>query len=341
MRTTCVLALLLSAGVSAHALGPEAERAAAGMGFGSLGEFQAVPLVAEAGSASTEPFVHAALDFSSVTWPVNLTEKDQAAIAIALNISGSFEGMSGWGNISGNFDGQGVSLGLLNQNLGQGSLQPMLIRMRERHPAVLGALFTPEHLKSLMGMLAQWEKDFGTASFSGRLSLLVYSMGTADAGIMSANDASVLWARTNLYAGAHFEPVWKAELVALAQSPEYVSLQIGAALHLHDSAVDYQVRIAVFELRAYLMLFDVVVQNGGIYPEDLEEYDAYVKKNPKATSAQKLEELLRLRLRHVRPQYVKDVRSRKRTIINGTGIVHGEKRNLPAEYSYEPLTPYR
>lgn len=320
--------------------GPEADKLSGELGFGSLGNLP--PMRFELKETHRAPGeLRGGLDFSSVTWPSSLTPDDQAAFKAALNISGSFEGDEGWGNITGNFDGQGLSLGLLNQCLGQGSLQPLLIRMRDQRFKTLEALFSPDHLESLLGMLAKWQSSAGIESAFPRLSLLDVPSDPYKPELTSANQASVSWALKNLYSGAHFEPVWKAELVALSNAPEYVSFQIAAALGYHERAAAYEEEIGVREFRAYLMLFDIVVQNGGLYPEDLSEYAAYVQAEPNATSAQKLEKLLALRLRHVKPKYVQDVKSRKRAIITGKGTVHGAVRDLPAEYSYDPLWPYR
>ena len=281
------------------------------------------------------------LDFNGVTWPPELAAEDRAAIQIALNISGSYEGDDGWRNVTGNFDGQGFSLGLLNQCLGQGSLQPLLIQMRDRNPEKLKSLLASKRLDSLLGMLRKWESAPSAESFSKRLSMFDGFSEDTDLAISARNQESVRWAVANLYSGDSFDPAWKAELVALAASPEYVSLQIAAALGLHARALDDEARIGIRELRAYLMLFDVAVQNGGLYPDDLSDYAAYVRANPRATNTSKLKKLLELRLRHVRKKYVADVRSRKSAIIDGTGKVHGEKRNLPVEYSYKPAGPYR
>jgi len=111
--------------------------------------------------------------------------------------------------------------------------------------------------------------------------------------------------------------VWKAELVALSAHPDYVSLQIDAALDIHAKAVAYEGEVDVRQLRAYLMLFDVNVQNGGLYPEDVDEFHAWAKKTPKADATARLEKMLELRLRHVRSKYVADVRARKKAIIHG------------------------
>ena len=287
------------------------------------------------------PVVCSRLDFGGVVWPASMTPDDRSALMIALNISGSFEGADGWANLSDNFDGQGVSMGLLNQNLGQGSLQPMLIRLRDIRPDVMTALVSPGHLSSLLGMIARWQVASAGEIELGPLSSYDVTNEMGKLSTPSANKVSVDWAIAELYVAGKFDVVWKAELTALASSPEYVSIQIEAAVRDHERAVAYGARIAVRELRAYLMMFDVNVQNGGLYAEDLADYDAFVSGSPGVDATARLEKLLELRLRHVRSRYVSDVRLRKRAIIHGSGAVHGSPRHLPVEYCYDGLWPYR
>src|SRR4051794_25917173 len=53
------------------------------------------------------------LDFANLDWPSSMGVAEHDPFALALNISGSFEGNDGWENLTNNFDGQGLSLGLL------------------------------------------------------------------------------------------------------------------------------------------------------------------------------------------------------------------------------------
>ncbi|MGF2075402.1 hypothetical protein, partial [Enterococcus casseliflavus] len=59
------------------------------------------------------------LSFKNDTFPKGLSSIQTQGFELALTISGSFEGASGWANLSNNFDGEGLSMGLLSQNLGQ------------------------------------------------------------------------------------------------------------------------------------------------------------------------------------------------------------------------------
>lgn len=326
MTTALLLALALAA-PSARASGSEGVRLAAERSFLSAAPF--------APSASCSD-----LDFGGASWPGSMDRDDQAALQVALNISGSFEGADGWANLSDDFDGQGVSLGLLNQNLGQGSLQPLLIRLRDESPAVLARL-TPAHRRGLLAMLARWESAAAVESVPGPLSILDRPDEVGGPRTASANAASAAWAVANLYSGGRFDPVWKSELTALASSPEYVSLQIAAAAVNHDRAAADEARLGLRELRAYLMLYDIQVQNGGLYAQDLADYDAYFRSRRSAGVTARLEKILELRLRHVRSRYRTDVLLRKRAILRGKGTVHGSPRDLPAQYCYDPLKPYR
>lgn len=335
-----LLALLLALCPSASA--QEALRAASDRAFSAAGALHVAPFKAAPRAPAVPPAppsVCSGLDYSGVTFPPSLGYDDKLALMLALNISGSFEGGDGWGNITDDFDDQGVSLGLLNQNLGQGSLQPLLVKLRDNHPDVLKAVFRPDHLASLLGMLAAWQPPQAPQSPASNNPLDEPKPGQI---LMSpAASAGVAWARQNLYVNGAFDPVWKAELVTMAQTPAYVSIQIAAALWLHEQALAEEAQIGVKELRAYLMMFDVAVQNGGLHDEDVTDFRAWAKKNPNASSLRRLEKVRDLRLRHVRRRFVVDVHSRKSAIIYGKGRVHGENRDLPAQYCYSGLWPYK
>ncbi|MCM2280834.1 MAG: hypothetical protein NDI61_03195 [Bdellovibrionaceae bacterium] len=294
------------------------------------------------------------LDFQNVVWPSHLVELERKALALSLNISGSFEGHRGWANISNNFDDQGMSLGLLQQNFGQGSLQPLLTEMFDQHLDVLRGLFTRTQLASMDQMLADWSGGtLHPLGHSGRATPLfpdqehlspldfddapetepgVIAMNT------SANQRSVAWAVDTLFqdAGVTFIPAWKTAFQNLAVTAPYRSLQIRAALTMFDRAAGYTQTFRFTQMRSFLTMYDFVVQNGGFNATHRALFETYDKENPGATETQRLLKLLEIRLTSVRPQYKNDVRARKSTIIRGTGVVHGANRNLPSEYCFDP-----
>lgn len=288
------------------------------------------------------------LNFDHVTWPKGMDEEEVNAYALAMNISGSFEGHDGWSNIANNFDGQGISLGLFNQNLGQGSLQPLLNGYRSAHPNLFLSHFTASQAQSLQQMLNtwgtaqinplaklqvqqnQWERD--TSDLDDPLLITQSTLNVSSKASNTQNQHSVDWAVANLYSGTQFKTAWRTALQDLAEQPEYVTYQVAAATAIHKKAMGYMESYGFRELSSYLFFFDIVVQNGGIQSSVQTEYLTWLRSNPSATEITKAKRLLEFRLKLVRSEYVADVRSRKLSILNGTGTVHGSVRNYAREY---------
>lgn len=302
------------------------------------------------------PTICSALDFQDVSWPKDFFQFDQLAFSLGMNITGSFEGHAGWTNLSNNFDGQGVSMGILNQNLGQGSLQPLLIKMRDNHLDVLESVMTESMLKSMLDMLASWErstpaglKQAVAVEVNRRLiepEELVEGVDkyyAFDGLQLRSNSSSVRWAKRTLYSdsnGRKFKPEWKTALKQIAGDPTYVSLQIEAATYIHDRAHRYRHRVGWQQLRSYLFLFDIVVQNGSLRDKHFEAFEDWLSQQTRATEEEQMLKMLEIRLKDVNPKWEEDVRRRKTTVIKGIGYVHGEDRNLPVEYCYDPIISY-
>ncbi|MCB0414947.1 MAG: hypothetical protein KDD50_11475 [Bdellovibrionales bacterium] len=299
-----------------------------------------------------QDFIHnqkicSGLSFDGVLWPVHLTsDTELKAFLLALNISGSFEGNNGFKNISNNFDGQGLSLGLLNQNFGQGSLQPLMIKAYLKSNNIFQEYFSSNHQNSLEGMLRVWASDRGfttSQSVSKNLNYDLYSpldkaLEQEFVQTMSLswyNQKSVDWAVSNLYSGSQFVSSWKSEFTAFAESPEYVVEQMQAAMYLHNRARSYQEDLGFDSIRSYLLFFDIAVQNGSLKSADITDYKAYLASgHEQDTEEEKLNKIVELRLRHVLSQWRQDVLIRKSSLINGFGKVHGAERNYPSEYCF-------
>lgn len=314
----------------------------------------------EGTQASFLPKICSTLSFDGVTWPVDYRQSDQVAFSLAMNVTGSFEGHAGWTNLSNNFDGQGVSMGILNQNLGQGTLQPLLIKMRDKHRGVLEKALSSSMLKSLEGMLSRWErsrlskglslsfipspnlierKPIEASAIEGDVDkrYAVVEMQTR------SNSSSVRWAKKTLYTdskGRKFKSAWKKAFKQIIADPAYVSLQIEAARYIHDRAHRYRHRLGWEQLRSYLFLFDIVVQNGSLKDKHFERFEDWFVKENRATEEEQMLKMLEIRVVDSHPKWQKDVRIRKTTTIKGTGFVHGEERNLPVEYCYDPVLSY-
>ena len=299
------------------------------------------------------------LSFSGVTWDKSLDVSARRAFAIALSLSGGFEGGDGWSNITNNFDGTGLSAGLLNQTLGTGSLQPLLATMKNSHPAEFNGSMSVAHSNSLSSMLAGWEKSTswspsevmqlnseimmesntpaeslrGPASFEAPLA--VTPLDTGFHILSTATTNSIQWAVQNLYlSNGAFVPSWKSDLQTLLKNPDYVTIQINTALHYHQLAQRYMMRVGYNDLRTYLLMFDIATQNGSISEQRFTQWQNQVASQKITGEVERLKALVDIRLLDTLPQWRADVRSRKYAIIDGTGVVHGTALNLPKKFCY-------
>lgn len=304
--------------------------------------------------ADPTEFICSHLDFQGVMWPETLTFNENTYYALALNITGSFEGTVGWKNITGNFDGQGISLGLLQQNLGQGTLQPLLVEMYRQDLSTMQTHFSSSKLNSMQSMLEKWlNSTILIPSLFNHQDAYSYedlfpsqsAFNSLDEGYDKALQAfaagntaqSVAWARANaLDSKGNVLADWKKSFQAIAESNSYRSLQLKASTSLFFKAKAYFDTLGFTELRFLLLMFDFVVQNGSIGSQHLEIYNKWLSSHQGATEEERSLALLEARLTTVKDQYKADVRSRKTTIIKGVGVVHQNQRNLAVEYCFDP-----
>ncbi len=262
-----------------------------------------------------------------------ISNNEQKAFELALYVTGSFEGKHGWQNITNNFDGQGISLGLFQQNLGQGSLQPLLIKAIERHPDILHRYFSEQQVESVMMMLDEWTSNKNTkiTRITGlfRTIAFVVKSYTTNRSNQYRDSLSVNWALENLYLssnkGKKFKEVWKTAWKSLAGDTDYIAIQQEAAVAKHKRALKYMKNYDTKTLASYLFFFDIVVQNGSMRGLD------YTNSLAALDETEKLRSLLNTRVQYSRPEFYSDVMDRKSLIIDGVGVVHKTERNLKKE----------
>ena len=289
------------------------------------------------------------LNFEGIEWSETLPVIERDPFALALNVTGSFEGNRGFENLTGNFDGQGISMGLLQQNLGQGSLQPLLIAYRDYDLTQFSAFFSAAHSKSLLAMLKKWESraviaaktllednDLSTlddpALVAEELGLDIHGTDLSFKVLLSRNQESVNWAKANALSGTKIKSDWNAQLKTLAGSGHYRSLQVGRAEVLHNRALALFDFFRLREVRSYLFFFDIIIQNGGIPAKMRSDLKKALDAQPNLSETQKLKMILEKRLTLVKAQWRADVRRRKTALINGKGVVHGTTRDFEREY---------
>src|ERR1017187_1535879 len=120
-----------------------------------------------------------------------------------LALSGAFETSTGFPDcfcgLTGDFDGMGMSYGVLQWNFGQGTLQPLFSDMLSAHEDVMESLFH-DNLDALKNMLS------------------------------SSMDSQLAWARSiqDPLRHAIFEP-WKGLFLALGRTQEFQAIQLAHA----------------------------------------------------------------------------------------------------------------
>jgi hypothetical protein len=210
--------------------------------------------------------------------------------------------------LCGDLDGQGISFGVLQWNIGQGTLQPLLTQMNQNHPDLLGQVFGPNY-SALAAMLDE------------------------------TVDEQLAWARSIQDPFRHvlFEP-WQGLFRTLGRLQEFQDIEAQSAGGIFQQALALCNEYGVSSQRAAALLFDIKVQTGGIKswvkPQILSDYEQL----DQSGSGDVPLEVARLRIIATRsaasanPKWVADVQNRKLTIANGEGTVHGNHYDLEGQY---------
>ena len=256
------------------------------------------------------------------TWTSLIGERFDAASTMlehslafrCLALTGAFETGAGipdcFCGISGDFDGQGISFGVLQWNLGQGSLQPLLRDMITEHPEITEAIFG-EHVDALKKVV-----ELGN---NAKQEVLEFSH-------------SIQHPVTHRL----FEP-WRGYATALGRTPEFQEIQVNHAQRAYRQACDLCADYGLWSERGTALMFDIVTQNGSIgaitrmqilgefkdLPDDLEDKEREVCK---------MGIIANRRAEAANPKWRDDVRRRKLCIANGAGTVHGIKYDLAAQF---------
>jgi hypothetical protein len=208
--------------------------------------------------------------------------------------------------VSGDFDGEGISFGALQFNLGQRTLQPILQEMDRRHPALMTDIFGRrlERLRTVLAAPLQDQLAFARSVQNPRFRL---------------------------------DEPWRGMFKTLGRSDECQRIQLEAAAKYAERAKTMCARFGVGSARGLALMFDIVVQNGSIGREvgALIDRDIAALPFPLEPDERQVAQLLVIANRRAEaatPRWVEDVRARKLCIANGEGRVHGAYYHLEEQY---------
>jgi putative peptidoglycan binding protein len=252
------------------------------------------------------------------TWSTLFDEKRPPSPAVrtdslarrCLALTGSFETGTAapdcFAGLSGDFDGQGISFGVCQWNLGQQSLQPLLLKMDAGSRPVMKQVFGDRY-DELMAVLGEPHED------------------------------QLEWARQHQTPKHElFEP-WRGYLKTLGRTEEFQAIEEAAAQGLYRTALKECRAFAVTSERAAALLFDIYVQNGGFKATTRATIEGALARLPTAGNAQqrevaRLRTIANLRADASKEQWREDVRSRKLCIAEGGGVVHGRRFDLEGDF---------
>jgi hypothetical protein len=229
-----------------------------------------------------------------------------------LALTGTFEtgqpAPECFAGLSGDFDGQGVSLGVLQWNFGQGSLQPMLAEAVDKHPAMMEAVF-----QSQLGVLR-------AALAEDPAELMRFARSIQDPN------------RHQLY-----EP-WRGMFKSLCRTAEFQDIQAKHAAAIFSAAQRLAREYGLQSPRGIALMFDIKVQNGSIgalvKAQIMADYAAVPANggDPAAAEVERMVIVANRRAEAANPRWVEDVRARKLCIARGVGVVHGIQYDLEQQF---------
>ena len=229
------------------------------------------------------------------TWSNLMREALPAILDRCLQLTGDFEG-HGFRKVAGNFDGAGLTWGIIGFTLQHGELQQILTEVQQHHPALLDQAFgdLKDDLLRVLGQSRNAQLDW-------------------------ANSISI---GSNKY---RVERPWEKAFDTLGTFPEVQAIQLRRVNKYWEIALRDADRFELKTERGIALCFDIAVQNGGVDEDEERRIKRGLANHPGATERDKRTLIADVVAENSRPQYVEDVRRRKRTIATGDGMVHGAR----------------
>jgi hypothetical protein len=217
----------------------------------------------------------------------------------ALQLTADFE-QHGFSKIAGNFDGAWLTWGIIGFTLKHGEMQRILSEVHLKHSGLLRDAFGPlevELLSAINGSSAEQE------AFANRISVGRHRFKVA--------------------------PDWAEAFAALGEFPDVQAIQLRGVDRYWEIATRDMERFQLDTELGAALCFDIAVQNGGIdFQTEETSIERRLAQNPPEDEKARRTLIADVVAENSNPQWVEDVRSRKRTIAIGEGAVHGATYKL-------------
>ena len=249
--------------------------------------------------AAVKTFQHAsALEptgrVDAVSWTKLLGSPIPSVQERSLELTATFEG-HGFTLAQGNFDGAGITWGIIGFTLKHGELGKILLTVFDANPDLV-------------------RQAFGNATDE-----LIQVLNSPKAVQMQfADSISIGTSKTTIR-----EP-WRSGFTAFGEIPEVQALQLELADQDYGQpAAATANALGLTSELGRALAFDIHVQNGGIKLSARKEIDAALEETI-ITTEEELRVIIANAVADASSSFKEDVRARKLTIASGTGKVHGE-----------------
>lgn len=230
------------------------------------------------------------------TWQQLTTDPLPSLFERCLGITAQFEG-HGFGQLQGNFDGAGLTWGIIGFTLKSQEIQALLAETEAAAPGTLARVLGP--------LLPSWQRVVAKP--------LAEQIAWADS-ISSGPSKS------------RVPPEWKDAFERLADEPIVKRLQMQRAYDKYFlPACASARRLGLVSELGIELAFDVHVQNGSFKPDAFALAAALPAGTPEIERRRRLANAV---ANSANPRWVEDVRERKLTLANGAGQVHGRAFSL-------------
>lgn len=230
------------------------------------------------------------------TWSRLMGERLPAILDRCLQLTADFEGQ-GFQKLVGNFDGAGLTWGIIGFTLQHGELQKILTEVQQNHPALYEQAFgnLKDELIRVLGQSRSEQLDWADSISIGSKKYRV-------------------------------EQQWEQAFATLGAFPEVQAIQLQRVNKYWDIAGRDAGRFGLETEMGLSLCFDIAVQNGGIdFDSEERRIKRWIDDNPGASERDRRVRIADVVAENSRPQYVEDVRQRKRTVATGEGQVHGAR----------------
>jgi hypothetical protein len=216
-----------------------------------------------------------------------------------LQVTADFEG-TGFTKAVGNFDGAGITWGIIGFTLSNGELGAVLEEIETAQPDVFITAFGEPRHQKILEVIAQPKAK--QMAFANSISVGSKKMKILDE--------------------------WDQSFIKLGSNPAVQEIQLQRTKKYFEIAERDVERFSVKNELGLALCFDTAVQNGGIDQTEATRIRKKIEQTPPDTQQD-----LRLIITNVvaensNPKFIEDVRKRKLSFATGKGTVHGSEYDV-------------